>query len=540
MSGTDVTPTTVTTILHTKLHSLNIELSPSHARYQKKEKTIEISIDDKDLYVWRSYSDGYNPLTVIRRSLIPLSSTVNVSLIRKDHVLYHLSGSYSGRITDFLLDKETSFTLEDDRHVACATITMQLSPVIEFQQAVNDWVDTSLARLGNNQGLAEGVDELDQVISAMQAVNYTVETCRQYIALLGQALRLMIKLIDNVADVHPLLKVGWSLLSLVYMAVQKEKLNVRDIQGLAESLRELVGMASDCPVAEIRGTDVIESIERLALEVALLMDEYTGRSFMEHLGKAQIMQIKAQITVCQAMVKDLYEGLRTKIIARMANHVKEMQENAKRRDADKLVKDIREWLSAPNTSVNHKSARDICVEGTGSCSTTVEGVRKHTGPQGPTCGFAYFYFDGREAGAALEKFETLLQSILAQLCFNQADIPDVMKHLTTLEEVLKGFNEVYILIDTLDECDSQVELLDWMDSLQLTPPGLHLLATSRPVRIIEERMPNSSHVRIPLTSDLLDNNIKTYVDGHVKASNDLKLLMTKEMKKKLRIRGDGM
>jgi hypothetical protein len=215
---------------------LNIELSPSHARYQKKEKTIEISIDDKvkwsyrwtdtftpqfgqDLYVWRSYSDRYNPLTVIRRSLIPLSSTVNVSLIRKDHVLYHLSGSYSGRVTDFLLDKgmfsmeissldcvskcrlETSLTLEDDRHVACATVTMQLSPVIDFQQAVNDWVDTSLARLGNNQGLAEGVDKLDQAISAMQAANYAVETCGQYIAPLGQALRLMIKLIDNVADV---------------------------------------------------------------------------------------------------------------------------------------------------------------------------------------------------------------------------------------------------------------------------------------------------------------------------------------------------
>ncbi|KIJ05103.1 hypothetical protein PAXINDRAFT_21612 [Paxillus involutus ATCC 200175] len=361
-----------------------------------------------------------------------------------------------------------------------------------------------------------------------------------------------------------------------------KKLGDRDVQGLAESLRELVGMASDCPVAEIRGTDVIESIEHLALEVASLIDEYTGRSFMEHLGKAQI-------AACQAMVKDLYEGLRTKIIARTANHVKEMQENAKRRDADKLVKDIREWLSAPNTSVNHKSARDICVEGTGSWfakdeqflvwlnkpgttlwieggpgfgktvlfSTTVDGVRKHTGPRGSTCGCAYFYFDGREAGAALEKFETLLRSILAQLCFNQADIPDVMKRLynvdgkdhpeptlsqlrTTLEEVLKGFNEVYILIDALDECDLQVELLDWMDSLQLTPQGLHLLATSRPVRIIEERMPNSSHVCIPLTSDLLDNDIKTYVDGHVKASNDLKLLMTKEMKKKLRIRGDGM
>ncbi|KIJ09581.1 hypothetical protein PAXINDRAFT_34253, partial [Paxillus involutus ATCC 200175] len=251
--------------------------------------------------------------------------------------------------------------------------------------------------------------------------------------------------------------------------------------------------------------------------------------------------------------------------------------------------DIREWLSAPNTSVNHKSARDTCVEGTGSWlrvderflawlnkpgttlwieggpgfgktvlfSTSVEGVRMYTGPRSSTCGWAYFYFDGRESGAALQKFETLLRSILDQLCFNQANIPDAMKRLykvddnnhpeptlsqlrTTLEEVVKGFDDVYILIDALDECDSQAELLAWMNSLQSTTPGLHLFTTSRPERIIEERMSKSSHVRISLTSDLLDSDIKTYVDEHVEASDDLKLLMTEEMKKKLRVKGDGM
>ncbi|KAF8833159.1 hypothetical protein BDN67DRAFT_1017875 [Paxillus ammoniavirescens] len=79
-----------------------------------------------------------------------------------------------------------------------------------------------------------------------------------------------------------------------------------------------------------------------------------------------------------------------------------------------------------------------------------------------------------------------------------------------------------------------------MKSLQSTTQGLHLLATSRPERIIEERMSNSRHVRISLSSELLDNDIKTYVDRHVEASDDLKLFMTGEMKKKLRQRGDGM
>jgi hypothetical protein len=203
--------------------------------------------------------------------------------------------------------------------------------------------------------------------------------------------------------------------------------------------------------------------------------------------------------------------------------------------------------------IARRRASDLCS----LSSTSVENVRGHESTPGSTCYWACFYFDARESGGASRKFETLLRSILNQLCCKQADIPDAMKRLygvdgkehpqptlaqlrTTLEEVVKGFDDVYILIDALDECDSQAELLDWMKSLQSTTQGLHLLATSRPERIIEDRMSNFSHVRISLNSELLDDDIKTYVDERVEASDDLKLLMTEEMKKKLRVKGDGM
>ncbi|KIJ16667.1 hypothetical protein PAXINDRAFT_168174, partial [Paxillus involutus ATCC 200175] len=428
-------------------------------------------------------------------------------------------------------------------------------------------------------------------------MDYAVETCGQYIAPLGQALRLMVKLIDNLAEAHPFLKVGWTLLSSVYTAVQQQRLDDRDVRGLAESLRELVGVASDCPVAEIKGTpDVIQSIERLAFEVASLIDEYTRSSFIVRLGKAQINDIRGRIKECQVELKDLYEKLRTRIMAYTAKHVKDMQErvkvvqerveetqqDAKRRDARKLADQIREWLKADDSSINHKSARDTRVEGTGTWfpkderfrewlnepgrtmwisgrpgfgktvlfSTSVEAVRDHESATGSACCCAYFYFDARKTGGASRRFETLLRSLLDQLCSKQANIPDAMKRLygvddqehpqptlaqlkTTLGEVVKDFDEVYILIDALDECDSQAELLGWMKSLQSTTQGLHLLATSRPERIIEDRMSNFNHVRISLNSELLDDDIRTYVDERVEASNDLKLLMTEGMKKKL-------
>ncbi|KIK95713.1 hypothetical protein PAXRUDRAFT_776544 [Paxillus rubicundulus Ve08.2h10] len=106
--------------------------------------------------------------------VIPLSSTIALSLIAKHRVRGHLLGSYPGPVIDFLLDEggppishcqlEKRLILQDDPQVACATATAP----------------------------------------CRHADNITP---------LGQALRLMIKLIDNVADAHPLLKVGWALLS---------------------------------------------------------------------------------------------------------------------------------------------------------------------------------------------------------------------------------------------------------------------------------------------------------------------------------------
>ncbi|KIK75059.1 hypothetical protein PAXRUDRAFT_835819 [Paxillus rubicundulus Ve08.2h10] len=593
---TGATPTMLCTKL--RLDTLKIELSLPDARYQKNKKKIKISVDGKVKWTdkWTK-PEAFAPPFEGRDLHIPLSSTVQISLFGKHCIRNHLVGSYSGRAIDFVINKGKPLTLQDCGYGACATVTMGLSPVVDYQQALNASVDASLARLDNNPRLEQGIEDVDQANPSIEATYSAVETCGQYIVPLGQALQLMKKLVDNVAEAHPLLKLGWTLLSLVYTAVQQQRLNDDNVRGLAESLRELIGVASDCPVAEIKGTPhVIESIERLALEVASLIDEYTKSPFMLRLAKTQMTDVTTRITKCQAELKDLHEKLRTRIMAYIANGitktqqcVKETQEDGKRKHAQKITSEMRKWLEASDPSINHKLARDTpFVEGTGSWftkderflkwlhergtklwisgrpgfgktvlfSTSVEDVHRHASAQGPTCRYAYFYFDGMKSGLRSRGFEALLRSLLDQLCFNQT-IPDAMKRLygvnseqhpkptlaqlrTTLAEVVKGFDDVYILIDALDECDSQGELLDWMTSLQSTTQGMHILATSRPERIIDERMSKSSHVLISLCSELLDNDIKTYIDARVEASDDLKLLMTEEMKKRLREKSDGM
>ncbi|KAF8835688.1 hypothetical protein BDN67DRAFT_1072304 [Paxillus ammoniavirescens] len=374
-------------LLCVKLESLNIKLSLPDARYEKNEKKIKISVDGKVKWSYKWTSTFAPPLG--QDLLTTLSSTVKVSLSGKHRFGRHALGSYSSRIVDFLLlDPDKPLILEDDRYGACATITTHLSPVVDYQKALSASLDASLARLDANPRLAEGLDDVDQAASAMETMNYAVETSGQYIVPLGQALRLMIKLIDNVAEAHPFLKVGWALLSSVYTAVQQQRLDDRDVQGLAESLRELVGVAGDCPVADIKGTpDVIPSIARLALDVASLIDEYTKSPLIVRLGQSQITGVRARIKQCQVDVQALHEKLRTRILAyiakraeetqervkqmdervmKMDERVTEVQKGAERRDVQMLWDQIREWLKPHDSSINHKSARDACVKGTGA------------------------------------------------------------------------------------------------------------------------------------------------------------------------------
>ncbi|KIJ10822.1 hypothetical protein PAXINDRAFT_16218 [Paxillus involutus ATCC 200175] len=106
---------------------LNVELHLLNARYQKNEKKIEISVDDKVEWSYK-WTNTFAPL-LDQDLFIPLSSTVKISLIGKHRVRRHRLGCYSARVIDFLLDQETPLTLQDDRHGSCATITMRLAPL---------------------------------------------------------------------------------------------------------------------------------------------------------------------------------------------------------------------------------------------------------------------------------------------------------------------------------------------------------------------------------------------------------------------------
>ncbi|KIJ19044.1 hypothetical protein PAXINDRAFT_97114 [Paxillus involutus ATCC 200175] len=289
-----------TTVLRTKLDSLDIRFSLPDARDKKNEKEIKLSIDDKVQWSYK-WTNTFEPL--LGPLYLPL-----------------VYGSYSGRVIDFLVGASSKMPVlfQHGRHAARALITVDLLPLVDYQQAWNDCIDASLGRLDNNKVLAEELNSTDPPVLVMgQVMNYSVETCGKYMAPLGQALRLMNKLIDNVGEGHPLLNVGWALLSSVYTMVQRQRLDDHNVSSVADVFLQVVGVAGDCPVAQIKGKPrIIQTIECLALEVASLIDAYAKCCFGKRLGEARWnADAQACMTKCSAEtqgghhVKQTREGL---------------------------------------------------------------------------------------------------------------------------------------------------------------------------------------------------------------------------------------
>ena len=242
-------------------------------------------------------------------------------------------------------------------------------------------------------------------------------------------------------------------------------------------------------------------------------------------------------------------------------------------------KKIKAWLSAPDPWVNHASARQRHEPHTGSwllksdqyqkwregqirhlwlygkagcgktvlSSTVIEDVRLQCEGAGNTA-LAVFYFsfsDNRQ-----QSFESLLRSLVAQLGWKEPgwsmlqreyDKPDRSLLATeALEEILLSsigkYDYVFLVLDALDECpeidEARRTMLEGLERLSGKASNLKLLATSRELQDIRERMSFLGVDFVPISKRSVDVDIGKYVGNelsrHLKLSRlneDLKTLI---------------
>jgi NACHT domain len=157
-------------------------------------------------------------------------------------------------------------------------------------------------------------------------------------------------------------------------------------------------------------------------------------------------------------------------------------------------------------------------------------VARHceTNPSSP---FAYFFFDGRDGQKNLQQVDSLIRSLIRQFSATYGGVPTVLTKLyhschdggsppsveslrATLLLILEAFDEVFIILDALDECAERKELLKWIKHMTSWRKGkLHLLGTSRPVEDIAKYLRSLDPNHVYMMEDLITYDIERYIDS---------------------------
>jgi len=172
----------------------------------------------------------------------------------------------------------------------------------------------------------------------------------------------------------------------------------------------------------------------------------------------------------------------------------------------------------------------------GFSSTIIEDILRHCQTDS-AIGFAYFYFDFNDRGKQCR--ESFLRSLITQLSVRNMETPKALSELysrhqdrknqptikeltATLKAMTLDFSETYIIVDALDESCGRDELLELITEMNGWKEGhIHMLATSRKERDIEEALKDSITREVCIHNAQVDSDIQLHV--RMRLQNDPKL-----------------
>lgn len=234
-------------------------------------------------------------------------------------------------------------------------------------------------------------------------------------------------------------------------------------------------------------------------------------------------------------------------------------------------RELHRWLAAPDPTTNHQNALKqrsgatgawltqskqfsdwidspksfLWLYGIAGCgktiltTTAIENITTSTRSD-PARAVAYFYFDFTDGEKQLPM--KTIRSLLKQLSFQCPETPHVLsvlyasceeidrqpsadELLDALRHIMNSFYDIYIVLDALDECSMQEELLDLLDRIvSWRVDHLHILVSSRPERAIEEslRRITKEENRIKVSKDLINDDIRTYIQSRLGTDSKLR------------------
>ncbi|KAF8526580.1 hypothetical protein BU17DRAFT_5823, partial [Hysterangium stoloniferum] len=237
-------------------------------------------------------------------------------------------------------------------------------------------------------------------------------------------------------------------------------------------------------------------------------------------------------------------------------------------ETEKDCQNIYNWLSAPDPSDNLNAAQEQCMANTGAwflnstqfikwkedvnqylwmygicISSIIANIQDHC-ENDLSQALAYFFFDSRDSQEAFQSHHYLLRSLIKQLASVCFDIPKCLSQIyrngiqqpslkdleKTLCELLTMFNQVYIILDALDECSEHLKVIKWLSKLLSQDSSrVHILVTTRPEVSIQRELDNLNPEHLFLHRQHANNDITIYIDTKLQSktiffSQDEKLL----------------
>ncbi|GAB1315662.1 NACHT domain-containing protein [Madurella fahalii] len=238
--------------------------------------------------------------------------------------------------------------------------------------------------------------------------------------------------------------------------------------------------------------------------------------------------------------------------------------------ASQVSSDIREWLKAPDASINYNEACKRKHPGTGlwfikgphfstwlrtansflwlkgfaGCgksvlsSTIIQHIFRHRSSD-PLVGIAFFYFtfnDESKQNASSMLRALILQLVsqlkgqdttLSQLHYSyRENTPPDQALLDCLRQVINRFDHVYIILDALDESPQHKHREDLLQTLEdmrrWSCPGMHLLVTSRDEQDIRESLEAQDDQVVSMKNDSIDADIASFVSAHLRENRRLR------------------
>ena len=340
-----------------------------------------------------------------------------------------------------------------------------------------------------------------------------------------------------------------------------------DEQALVDQIEDLVQNCGDLVSELEEECDKFSNLSTNGVKAAV---KVAGRRLTYPFRKSTLSKLDEDIKEIRENLSLALEVLHSRDSIRIQNETEEIKSLLDLVRTSQISNAVRDWLKAPDVTINHNEACAKRYQATGlwlvksptfttwlekensflwlngfaGCgksvlsSTAIQYAFRHRRSD-PRIGIAFFYFTFNDMSK--QDVSGMLRALLLQLS-NQLDdghvdltslhsryrdgVPPVPELMGSLRQLVQRFQDVYVIVDALDESprnEGREQVLDALaDFRNWSLRHLHVLVTSRDELDIREHLDPSPFEDVTMKNSGVEEDIGSFIAGHLAHSRALR------------------